>query len=334
VRGTHHTIQSCSLVGGWGSGIRLDGGSDLTVRNSHLEDFGWLGRFLAAPISGFGTRLRIEHNTIKRSGGCGIVLKQKSPGDNANVNHVRFPIIRHNDIRDVAYLLMDGGSFIYINNDDVPSEERRLDGEIAFNLCVGLRSRSQDKYFWGLYIDNGTDFVTLHHNVIHSLNAKMGGAGIFLHGAQHRQENIFCFHNTIAGNFHSAIASHTWGQGSIANVVFRNNLAEKAGFRAKDAKAKGVIADHNRENVPAEEFEDAAGSNFRLKRGSAAIDAGVVIPGINDAGSASPASGAAPDLGAYEHGGKDWTAGSTVVPPRLFPGERAPPPGRLEAVRR
>jgi hypothetical protein len=319
VTGTNHTIQNCSLVGGWGTGIRLDGGSDLTVRNNYIENFGWFGRWLAAPISGFGTRLQIEHNTIKRSGGCGITLVQKNPGDGANVNHVRYPTIRHNDIREVAYLLLDGGSFLYINNDDVPSADRRLDGEIAFNIGAGLRSRSTDKFFWGIYIDNGADFVTLHHNVIHSLNPKTAGAGIFLHGAQHNQENIFCYHNTIWGNFENAIASHTWGKGSISNVVFRNNHAQKTGFRA--TALGGVIANHNRENVPAGEFLDVNHSNFRLMIGSPSINAGAAIPGINDAGSASPYAGSAPDLGAYEHGGKDWTAGSTVTPP-VFPREK------------
>jgi len=316
IMGTNHTIQNCSLVGGWGTGIRLDGGSDLTVRNNYIEDFGWFGRILAAPISGFGTRLRIENNTIKRSGGCGITLKQKNPGDGSNVNHVRFPTIRHNDIRDVAYLLMDGGSFIYINNDDVPSAERRLDGEIAFNVCVGLRSRSTDKFFWGIYIDNGTDFVTIHHNVINSLNPKTAGAGIFLHGAQHHQENIFCYHNTIWGNFDNAIASHTWSRGSISNVVFRNNHAQKTGFRA--TAIGGVTASHNRENVPPGEFIDVTGSDFRLvNKAYDSFDKGMVIEAINDARSASPYAGEAPDLGAYELGGRDWRLGSTVEPPTL-----------------
>jgi hypothetical protein len=44
----------------------------------------------------------------------------------------------------------------------------------------------------------------------------------------------------------------------------------------------------------------------------------MVIEGINDAGSASPYAGEAPDLGAYERRGRDWRAGSTVDPP-TFP---------------
>lgn len=141
-------------------------------------------------------------------------------------------------------------------------------------------------------------------------------AGIFLHGTQHKQEDILCCHNTVWGNFDNAIASHTWGKGSISNVVFRNNHANGTGFKA--TAVVGVTASHNRGTVPASEFMDPANGNFRLKPGSACIDAGAVIPGINDTASASPHAGPAPDLGAFELGGTDWTAGATVTPP-TFP---------------
>ena len=83
-------------------------------------------------------------------------------------------------------------------------------------------------------------------------------------------------------------------------------------------KGAGVTESHNRGGVSAAEFADAAAGDFRLRADSPSRNAGVVIEGINDAGSASPFTGKAPDLGAYEHGGKDWTAGSTVTPP-AFP---------------
>ncbi|HEY3083696.1 MAG TPA: hypothetical protein VGM69_27700, partial [Chloroflexota bacterium] len=47
-------------------------------------------------------------------------------------------------------------------------------------------------------------------------------------------------------------------------------------------------------------FVNAAGGDFQLAGGSRGIDRGVVLPGFNDAGSAWPAGGAAPDMGAYE----------------------------------
>jgi hypothetical protein len=60
------------------------------------------------------------------------------------------------------------------------------------------------------------------------------------------------------------------------------------------------------QNVPAlnaqdlktvQKLYDAAGLDFSLKRGSAAIDRGVVLPNVTDG-----FAGAAPDLGALEFG--------------------------------
>jgi len=56
--------------------------------------------------------------------------------------------------------------------------------------------------------------------------------------------------------------------------------------------------------------------NYRLKASSSSVDKGVAIKGIND-GSVN-----APDLGAYEYGGKDWTAGAEISVPD-FPDERS-----------
>lgn len=129
-------------------------------------------------------------------------------------------------------------------------------------------------------------------------------------------KNIFCYHNTVWGDFDAAVASHTWGRGSIENVVFKNNHAQGTGFRA--TAIGGVTASHNREQVPAEDFAHVPDSNFRLiETARESIDQGAVIEGINDAGSASPYAGDAPDLGAYEYNGEDWTAGSTVTPPEF-----------------
>jgi hypothetical protein len=94
---------------------------------------------------------------------------------------------------------------------------------------------------------------------------------------------------------------------SKSNIVVRNNLSDGAGFR-------GMIADHNREKVSLTEFVDAKARNYRLKPSSPSVDQGVAIKGIND-GAVN-----APDPGAYEYGGQDWTAGSTRRVPE-FPDE-------------
>lgn len=63
-----------------------------------------------------------------------------------------------------------------------------------------------------------------------------------------------------------------------------------------------------------ERFTDPANGNFQLKPGSVSINVGAAIPGLNDAGSASPFAGSARDLAACEFGGKNWSAGATMAP--------------------
>jgi hypothetical protein len=45
------------------------------------------------------------------------------------------------------------------------------------------------------------------------------------------------------------------------------------------------------------------GLKYRLKKGSVAIDAGIVVPGVTDGSIGKP------DIGAYEFGGRDWLPG-------------------------
>ena len=339
ISGSNHAIKNSSVVGGWGSGIRL-GGEELTVENNYLENIGWNARWLSAPISGYGTHLYIKNNTIKRTNTAGIVLVQKNPGDNSNVNHVRYPFIMHNDIRDVNYLLADGGAFIYINNDDVPDADRWLRGEISYNFCTGNRSRFDNtRGITGIYIDAGSDFVTIHHNVL-NLENPTTGCGLLINGAEHLVEDVFVYHNTLWGYKGNAIEECDYfAGGGVSNVVFRNNHAQQGPYKRACAGSLGgnLTIDHNRTDVPASEFVNVANSDFRLNgNASTSKNTGVVIPGINDAGSESPYVGSAPDLGAYEYGGTNWTAGSTVTPPG-FPDEcsetQAPAaPGSIQAT--
>jgi hypothetical protein len=53
--------------------------------------------------------------------------------------------------------------------------------------------------------------------------------------------------------------------------------------------------------------EGAGGLAYRIRSDSPARDAGAVIPGVTDG-----YVGSAPDIGAYEYGGTDWTAGCNL----------------------
>ena len=70
---------------------------------------------------------------------------------------------------------------------------------------------------------------------------------------------------------------------------------------------------HNRDDAMAIEFINADEGDFRLAKGSAAIDMGVALPGINDG-----YKGKGPDLGAFEYGGEAWRAGSDITRPEFI----------------
>ena len=147
-----------------------------------------------------------------------------------------------------------------------------------------------------------------------------------------------------------------------SNIVLKNNIfwfAER-GFSISDRVPNDLVSDYNlwfdedgglfskyvgsfgsletlREGTDFEEhgiagdpsFVGAASANFRLREGSPAVDAGVVILGFNDPLSAWPYSGAAPDIGAFEAAG-----GPDIAPPSMFDGRPTGtlPSGTLRAT--
>ena len=129
---------------------------------------------------------------------CGLFIAQKSIDTSTPTNLVKQVYILHNDIRDVGYLLKDSGHcFMYISNGDAPGALRNLDDEIACNVLVGLVKVRDNT--GGIYLDNGTDFCAIHHNVIDMQLPALDCAGIDRNGAGHFQENLFVYHNTIGG---------------------------------------------------------------------------------------------------------------------------------------
>ena len=82
-----------------------------------------------------------------------------------------------------------------------------------------------------------------------------------------------------------------------------------AGYRGNGVPGS-VAQDHNREHVSASELVALGAYDFRIRqKGSASVDAGAEIQGINEA-----YTGVAPDLGAHEFGGFVWNAGSSITP--------------------
>lgn len=305
IHGSGNVVRNSYLAHLFGQGVHLRGGRSNVVENCLFEDFNWLALQDGAAVLVNGDDQVVRRCTIRRTAAMGLSVKQ------IGEVLVKRPVITHNHIEEVGRILIDGGqSAIYVNNHNAPSDARSLDwGEIAYNFIGRVHLPFDNDKGMGIYIDDGTDFLRIHHNVVRA------GAcinwPIFLHGNRHHQESIHVYHNTIwdydnAGNT-AGIVSSVWGQGRRTDIRVINNLTQHRAFRALGVPG-GVTEETNLGNVTAAFFVDVTANDFRLRPGTAAVDAGTVIPGINDG-----FQGAAPDLGAYELGAAPWKAGSTLT---------------------
>ena len=158
--------------------------------------------------------------------------------------------------------------------------------------------------------DNSHDFLLVHHNVIYNIHSPFyASTGIVLHLAGSHNNQVY--NNTI-WNVQSENRDYDGGiqADGDSNVKVYNNLM--------NAPINGANAGTDMQNNLSTSnpgFVDAANSDFHLQAGSPVIDQGRVIAGITDG-----FVGSAPDIGAYEYGGADWTAGAKShheLPPRV-----------------
>jgi len=182
--------------------------------------------------------------------------------------------------------------------------------------------------------------------VVRNTIANMSG-GMFKLGDS-SYGRIYIYHNT----YYTTIYADGYNQtnGNLGNIVSRNNIIHAGKYVVEMKYGTNYGFDFDYDNcystnsptrfikwidgaayttlalftaatgqeshgisVADNKFTNAAGGDFTLQPTSPCIDAGVILPGFNDANSPWPYSGAAPDMGAYEYG----SGGPTNYPPVL-----------------
>ncbi len=147
------------------------------------------------------------------------------------------------------------------------------------------------------------DFNEVHHNTVFAIGAAtFGGNALSLHTEteptrpwQHSRTPLLAVQN-----------EHT----RACNNVLTSLTGDRVGtpYPARPGVERNLLS-----SAPGDELvrwlEDAARFDFRPRADSPLIDAGIRLPGFNDA-----FAGAAPDLGAYEHGIAPWQAGRRAGP--------------------
>jgi alpha-L-fucosidase len=147
----------------------------------------------------------------------------------------------------------------------------------------------------GIYLDNYDSNYIVHHNVVWNC--------AYAIQTNKPAVNHEIYNNTV---WNCANALWAWGREGtkVENQLVFNNLSDKP-LNIGTVFKTNLTTDNPM-------FVDPENDDFHLQEGSPAIDFGTAVPGINDG-----YVGIAPDAGAYEFGGNDWSAGSDIQIPDL-----------------
>jgi len=269
ISGSNNIIRNCSISGSWGDGISL-GGNNNRIENCLIEDC-CRSATDAAGIAMIGRKHTVIRCTIRNCGRSGIV---------------------HNDCRDIKILYNDIYYCGRLTCDNGMPYCFRTNGgktEIAYNW---LHDNKAVMLGEGVYTDNHSSGVYIHHNVIWNC-----AAGI---RTNKPAENIFIYHNTV---FDCPLTQATTGYidfTSIKNMPVFNNLSDKIW-------SEGTELSHNFNYYDFRKNQHAK-YKFLLPEQSPAIDYGIVWEGLT-----LSFKGKAPDAGAYEFGEEIWIPGSNLV---------------------
>lgn len=192
IRGARNRIAHSTFRDFWGQGVHCREGEGNVVEHCTFENFNWLALQDGAAVFLNGRDHTVRHCTIRNGAAMGISGKQVGP------HLVQRAKVLHNDIADTGRLLLDSGqSAIYFNNHNAPTDERRLDGVIAWNRIGTVHGLRDNGKGMGIYLDDGTDYVDIHDNFIDA-GPKIRWP-IFLHAGGHAFENTRVTGNLVCG---------------------------------------------------------------------------------------------------------------------------------------
>lgn len=295
----HYVLKNSELA--WDSFRMLTlYGNDIKVINNHLHDTAYTahkgGGMIDCSVSTTSASARelISHNTMHDSG----LMILHYPGASS--------IIEYNEMYNAQKLCRDGG-IVYVANFDAGNTVMR------YNLLHGAPGGVGQKGApnQGLYIDNLNNGWIVHHNIIWDVP----NMGIFVN---RRHCLSLIFNNVFYGNNGGTTGGYFVGpanQDGEAGVRFYNNILNGPPLR----DVSDMDFRFNCYQDP--KFVDMANGDFRLQSSSPARDKGILIPGVTDG-----YTGSAPDIGALEYGGTDWTqqVGCQSTPLSVEPSYKMP----------
>jgi hypothetical protein len=272
IGGNYNAVRMCEIANTAASGVFSGYGSqgnEITRCNIHHIDYS--GTY-GSPIALAGTAHRVTFNTCHTCGRS-IIAPQGTGHD-----------IRYNDLFDPGLMCRDLGIIYGGYQDGRGTGTTR----IAYNWVHDYLREFNAAASAGIYLDNYNRNFTVDHNVIWNC----AGFSVFVSAPA---DNNRTYHNTT---FSCDLAI---GRGNYDPYP---NYNPDPSYWTSDRYSSDVRNNLELGTAATSQLVDPANRDFRLKASAPAIDAGVVLPGINDG-----YIGAAPDLGAYEYGGPSWRPG-------------------------
>ncbi|MGG5741905.1 carbohydrate binding domain-containing protein [Bacillus cereus group sp. IBL03679] len=263
------------------SELAYSSGSLVTVKGSHnnvINSYIHDGGYVPnweGLVNLQGANSLISHNTVSDAGRVTVYF---STGMSTNE-------IQYNNIYNAGWMTNDLG-MLYGPNVDGQNTE------IHHNYVHDNKATSTNP---GIYLDNYTNNFIVHHNVMWN-NSGM-------------QLNIPSEYNLVYNNtaYTNAVAVQAWGN-TFTTDMYGDRLFNNI-IKGYDPEVTAYTT-HGSDVTHLPGFVDETNHNYHLLSTSPAKDTGIVIPGITDG-----YAGSAPDIGAYEYGGTDWTVGHNFSSP-------------------
>lgn len=286
VYGFKTTIKGCSIDHSAFNGIiafSWAGAHETHIEKNYISNTDYVG-IHASPIRTSSDRVKVLKNTIFNTGRDGMYIN----GSDCE--------IAYNDVAASQKINADSGIFYVVGNSNLKNTEIHHNwfhdaAAPAYSHEPGKPGKAA-----GIYLDNNSKGYSVHHNVVWNVSWS---------GYQVNWNNTYLdfFHNTI-WNAERAMDSWVNGYKQENNRIY-NNFANTGNWHTETASDFDI-----KDNIIADiaPFEDPDNKNFMPKAGSELIDKARAITNFD-----IPFFGNGPDIGAYEFGGTNWTAGVDAI---------------------
>lgn len=285
VLGDNTIIKGCTIDHSSVSGIVVSGwaASNCTIEGNTISNTDYLG-IHASPIRSSGDNMKILKNTIFNAARDGMYVA----GTGCE--------IAYNDVSASQKINSDSGVFYTVGNENLRNNEIHHNWFHDATAPSYSHNPGQPAKAAGIYLDNDSKGFTVHHNVV--WNVSWSGYQV-----NWNNTHLDFYHNTI---WNAERAMDAWVNGRIQeNNKIYNSFANTGQWFSETSTDFDIQDSPIFSESP---FEDADNQNFMPKAGSSLIDQGQEITGFDNT-----FKGNAPDIGAYERFGTQWTAGINAI---------------------